>query len=89
MGTSLEREKRAFSERVLAQQWLHQQIKSDEVAASKPLRKAHDDTQKKITQERSQRQLREYMAKLEARTPVWTIFDDDASKPQVATPLQR
>ena len=89
MGTSLEREKRAFSERVLAQQWLHQQIKSDEVAASKPLRETRDDIPKETIQERSQRQLREYMAKLEARTPVWTIFDDDAPKTQVTPPLQR
>jgi len=30
LGTSLDREKRTFSERVLAQQWLNQQVKSDE-----------------------------------------------------------
>jgi hypothetical protein len=29
------------------------------------------------------------MAKLEARTPVWTIFDDDAAKSQMATPPQQ
>jgi parvulin-like peptidyl-prolyl isomerase len=34
LGTSVEREKRSFSERELARQWLHQQIKPDEQIAS-------------------------------------------------------
>ena len=55
----------------------------------KPFREAHDDIQKKIVQERSDKRLREYMAKLEARTPVWTILDDDASQSQIATPPQQ
>ena len=34
LGTSVEREKRSFSERELARQWLHQQIKPDDQIAS-------------------------------------------------------
>ncbi len=55
----------------------------------KPFSAAHDDIKKKIVQERSDKRLREYMAKLEARTPVWTVFDDDAAKSQMATPPQQ
>jgi thiol-disulfide isomerase/thioredoxin len=88
LGSSLEHEKQAFAERMLAQQWVSQQTKPKEEATVKPLQEAQGDIKKQTIQERSDKQVREYLAKLEARTPVWTIFDDDTPKPQIATPPQ-
>ncbi len=36
---------------------------------------AQDKIRKKITEERTERQFREYLERLEKRTPIWTIFD--------------
>ena len=55
----------------------------------KPFEEVHDDIQKRIVKERTDKRLREYLAKLEARTPVWTIFDNDAAQSQMATPPQQ
>jgi parvulin-like peptidyl-prolyl isomerase len=52
----------------------------------RPFLEAQVDIKKKIMKERSDKQLNEYLAKLQARTPVWTIFDDET---QVATPPQQ
>jgi parvulin-like peptidyl-prolyl isomerase len=59
-----------------------------EEQAVTPFLQAQVDIKKKIVDQRSQKQFREYMAQLEARTPVWTIFDDKAGNPQTATPRQ-
>ena len=64
-----------------------------EDTAVKPFLEAQVDIKQKIIEQRSERQFREYMAKLDKRTPVWTIFDSDAEKPRIAapprTPLRR
>jgi hypothetical protein len=52
----------------------------------RPYLEAQVDIQQKMKQQRSQKQFREYMEKLEQRTPVWTIFDGDAANPQLANP---
>ena len=57
-----------------------------EPEAVKPFLEAQVEIKKKIAEQRSQKQFREYMAKLQARTPVWTIFDSPANAPQTATP---
>jgi len=62
-------------------------VRRREEAVVKPFLEAQVDIKQKIVHERSEKQIREYMAKLEARTPVWTVFD--AAKPgvqQIATP---
>jgi hypothetical protein len=53
----------------------------------KPFLEAQVEIKQKISQEKSQKQVREYLAKIQARTPVWTIFDDQdraevANRPQ-------
>ncbi len=52
----------------------------------KPFLEAQVEIKKKIVDERSEKQGEDYMAKLLARTPVWTIFDSDINNPQLATP---
>ena len=52
----------------------------------KPFRDAQGDIQKKIVSQRLEKQFQEYMAKLQAKTPVWTIFDSPTANPQTATP---
>jgi hypothetical protein len=59
-----------------------------EAEAVKPFLEAQVDIKKKIAEQRSQKQFREYLAKLEARTPVWTIFDDRNRELLQATPGQ-
>lgn len=41
-----------------------------------PFLEAQVEIREKIVRQRSEKQFREYLAKLEARTPVWTIYDD-------------
>jgi hypothetical protein len=41
-----------------------------------PFLEAQVDIREKIVHQRTEKQFREYMAKLEARIPIWTIFDD-------------
>ncbi|MEN6404897.1 MAG: peptidyl-prolyl cis-trans isomerase [Thermoguttaceae bacterium] len=57
-----------------------------EDTAVKPFLDAQVDIKQKIVRQRNEKQFREYMEKLQARTPVWTIFDKTASAQQVATP---
>jgi len=45
-----------------------------------PFSDAQVEIRKKILDNRAEKQYREYMAKVEEKTPVWTIFDGDASK---------
>ena len=52
----------------------------------RPFLEAQVDIKQKIKQERSEQKLRDYLAKLETRTPVWTIYDRGAEKTQTATP---
>lgn len=51
-----------------------------------PFLAAQVDIREKIVNERSQNQFREYLAKIEARTPVWTIYDSKDGSLQLATP---
>ncbi len=62
-----------------------------EEEAVRPFLEAQVDIRQKIVEQRSQKQFREYMAKLEARTPVWTIYGDLNKKEpeQVASPPRR
>ena len=46
----------------------------------KPFLEAQADIKTKIAQQRTEKQFRDYMAKLEARTPVWTIFGREKGK---------
>jgi hypothetical protein len=55
-----------------------------EDAAVMPFLEAQVAIRDKIVKQRSAKQLHEYLARLEARTPVKTIFDSDAN-PQTAT----
>ena len=57
-----------------------------EPETTKPFLETQADIKKKIIQQRWEKQLQEYMAKLQARTPVWTIFDAPTASPQTATP---
>ena len=58
-----------------------------EPEAVKPFLEAQADIKKKIIRRSVRRSSSsEYMAKLEARTPVWTIFDAPTASPQTATP---
>ncbi len=52
----------------------------------KPFSETQAEIKKKISEQRWQKQFQEYMAKLQARTPVWTIFDSPTGTPQTATP---
>jgi parvulin-like peptidyl-prolyl isomerase len=52
----------------------------------KPFTDTQAEIKKKIVSQRMEKQFQEYMAKLQARTPVWTIFDSPTTTPQTATP---
>jgi parvulin-like peptidyl-prolyl isomerase len=54
-----------------------------------PFLEAQVEIKEKIKQQRSEKQFREYMAKVQARTPVWTIFDEDPANPQTANHPQQ
>jgi parvulin-like peptidyl-prolyl isomerase len=60
--------------------------REDEVVRS--FLEAQVDIKKKIIEQRTQKQFRDYMAGLEKRIPVWTIFDDRHATEQLATPRQ-
>lgn len=60
-------------------------VKREDVAV-KPFLDAQVDIKDKIVKQRSAKQLREYMEKLQARTPVWTIFDKKTGEQQTAMP---
>ncbi len=63
-------------------------VREDE--AVRPFLEAQVDIKQKIVEQRSQKQFREYMAKLEARTPVWTIYGEfNKQQEQVASPPRR
>jgi len=53
-----------------------------------PFLEAQVEIKKKMSEERRQKQIREYLAKLQARTPVWTVFDqrEAGEKSQIASP---
>jgi parvulin-like peptidyl-prolyl isomerase len=53
-----------------------------------PFLEAQVDIKKKIIEERSKKQFREYMADLERKTPVWTIYDGNDGTLHLATPQQ-
>ena len=55
-----------------------------EEASVAPFLSAQVDIRQKIVQQRSEKQLKEYLARLEAKTPIWTIFDSDAANPQLS-----
>ncbi len=55
----------------------------------RPYVDAQVDIKKKIVQERSEKQFQDYMAKLEARTPVWTFFDGASGKLEVSSRDER
>jgi hypothetical protein len=55
----------------------------------KPFQEAKADIAKKLNQQRADKQIREFMAKLEARTPVWTKFDDPVETATRPQPLPR
>lgn len=59
-----------------------------ELEVVKPFLQAQVDIKKKIADQRSQKQFREYLAKLQARTPVWNIFEDKHKAVLEATPRQ-
>ncbi|MEN6452459.1 MAG: peptidyl-prolyl cis-trans isomerase [Thermoguttaceae bacterium] len=54
-------------------------------AVTTPFLDAQADIQKKIFQQRRETHFKEYLTKLKARTPVWTIFDATASKGEQQT----
>ena len=55
-------------------------VTAREDAKVTPFLDAQVDIREKIVKQRSEKQLREYLAKLEARTPVSTIFDGQGSE---------
>jgi parvulin-like peptidyl-prolyl isomerase len=50
----------------------------------KPFEEAQVDIEKKIKEERFGKQVKDYLAGLEAKTPIWTIFDGDINNPQLS-----
>jgi len=52
----------------------------------KPFTEAQSEIKKRLRDERQSSQMKAYLAKLTAKTPVWTIFDDP-STPQVPVPI--
>ncbi|MBU4272816.1 MAG: peptidyl-prolyl cis-trans isomerase [Planctomycetes bacterium] len=52
-----------------------------EEASVTPFREAQVGIREKIVRKKMEEQFREYMAKLEAQTPVWTIFDKADGRP--------
>ena len=63
-------------------------VTNREAEVVQPFQEAQADIKTKLATQRSQKQFREYLAKLEARTPVWTIFDDPKGNLLEATPGQ-
>ncbi|MGA2254800.1 MAG: hypothetical protein ABSG53_09075, partial [Thermoguttaceae bacterium] len=59
-GSSLEREKRTFMERILAQQWVQEQVRVKENIENEPFENRY----------------KEWLEKLHAKYPVWTVFDN-------------
>ncbi len=53
-----------------------------------PFLEAQVEIKDKIEKERSQRQFREYMAKLQTRTPVWTVFENQSGQLQLSNRFQ-
>ena len=53
-----------------------------------PFIEAQVEIKKKIVEERSKKQFRDYMADLKRKTPIWTIFDGDDGTLQLANPQQ-
>jgi parvulin-like peptidyl-prolyl isomerase len=53
---------------------------------TKPFLEAQAEIKKKITNQRWEKQLRDFMAKLQGRTYVWTIFDAPAATAQTPGP---
>jgi len=59
-----------------------------EEARIKPFLEAQVEIREKIVRDRTEKQLREYLAELETRTPVWTVFDGLRTSPRMAAPSQ-
>ena len=55
-------------------------IEREEVSVT-PFREAQVGIRKKIVRKKMEERFREYMAKLEAQIPVWTIFDKADGQP--------
>jgi parvulin-like peptidyl-prolyl isomerase len=55
-----------------------------EAASRTPFLEAQVDVRDKIRQERTKKQLQEYVSRLQKQYPVWTVFDDPSAKPQVS-----
>jgi hypothetical protein len=57
----------------------------------KPFAEAQAEIKKKIVQQRTNKQINDYLAKLQGRTPVWTVFDapTTAQTPSPDAPLRR
>ncbi len=53
-----------------------------------PFLEAQVDIKKKILDERSRKQFAEYMAELERKTPVWTVYDGNDGALHLANPQQ-
>jgi parvulin-like peptidyl-prolyl isomerase len=51
-----------------------------------PFLEAQVEIKKKIIEDRSKKQFREYMAELERKTPVWTIYDGTDGALHLANP---
>ncbi|MBN1394082.1 MAG: peptidylprolyl isomerase [Pirellulales bacterium] len=49
-----------------------------------PFRDAQVEIREKINRRRMEKQFKEYMAKLEAQTPVWTIFDEADNRTMIS-----
>jgi parvulin-like peptidyl-prolyl isomerase len=56
--------------------------------AVRPFLEAQVDIKKKIVEQRTKKQFSEYMADLEKRTPVWTVFDGKDGALHLANPQQ-
>ena len=61
-------------------------VTAREEVAVKPFLEAQVDIRKKISEQRSAKLIHDYMAKLEARTPVWSKFDEAASTETATRP---
>lgn len=53
-----------------------------------PFLEAQTDIREKIVRQRTEKQMQEYLAKIESKTPVWTIFDNPHGSPQSARRLE-
>ena len=59
-----------------------------EEEAVRPFLEAQVDIKKKIVEQRTKKQFSEYMADLEKKTPVWTVFDGKDGALHLANPQQ-